>query len=264
VRFKGGGNLGKFCGPILALLTLVSAVRSACAQLTATVLYPLTPPAGLLEAYPNIECDDTGQFVATVSKYGVFWAGNSSPVELNPSAGYSTTAEAVAGTQQVGQVNVEAALWTGSAATYTNLNPSGYFLSNALDTNGSQQVGYASTFAQYNLGIENAFLWKGSAASAVNLDPSGIQGSAALGTDGAQQVGYAYTGEYLNAFLWSGTAISYVNLHPSTFVASVADAVSNGQQVGYGSPPGTNLDLSLDASNVTPFFGMAPLPLLST
>ncbi|MGA2443543.1 MAG: hypothetical protein ABSH08_21530, partial [Tepidisphaeraceae bacterium] len=196
--------------PLLAAVTFAAAPLARGQAYVGTVLYPLTPPAGLSLGYTNIECDDTGQVVATIgfNYYAVFWPGTSSGVELNPGSSLAQ-AEAVQGNEQVGEYSSKAYLWKGSAASGVNLNPSGFYGSCALGTDGSQQVGYASP-SNFDPSLHWAFLWNGTAASAVDLNPSGISASEALGTDGAQQVGYAHTGEYLNALLWSGTANSYV------------------------------------------------------
>jgi hypothetical protein len=235
--------------PLIASVTFAAAPLAKGQAYVGTVLYPLTPPAGISQDYSNIDCDNTGQAVATVD-FGaaIFWPGTSSAVELNPGPS-GATADAVQGNQEVGQYGLDAYLWTGSATSGVSLNPKGYAGSQALGTDGSQQVGYASTKPLYGNYAPSAFLWNGTAASAVDLNPSGISASEALGTDGAQQVGYAVPGEYLNACLWSGTAKSYLNLNPSGYLASIADGVNDGQQVGYASPPGTPPQLSLDFSD---------------
>jgi hypothetical protein len=139
----------------------------------------------------------------------------------------------VSGGTQVGVAFGEAALWSGTAASFVNLDPSGYTGGRAEGVSGAYQVG------QVGNGTNGfAALWNGTAASFVNLDPSGgTLNSVAFGVSGGTQVG-----EWLNASesnfyaaVWNGTAASFVDLDPSggtSNVNSAAYGASGATQVG--------------------------------
>lgn len=132
--------------------------------------------------------------------------------------------------QQVGQVSSThstAALWSGSAESFTDFGPAGAATSTAFACWGSQQVGSA-TFGS----AAHASLWTGSPGSLVDLNPAGASSSVAYGVSGGQQVGVAFV-PGAHASLWSGTAASWADLHPAGMDLSEALAAYGGQQVGF-------------------------------
>jgi hypothetical protein len=97
----------------------------------------------------------------------LLWSGSAnSVVNLGGGAAFGISPS---GNQQVGYSSADnqnhAFLWTGSAASASDLNPAGFVYSYANATNGVVQAGYGGAVA----GDTNALLWFGTAASAVNL-----------------------------------------------------------------------------------------------
>jgi hypothetical protein len=116
---------------------------------------------------------------------------------------------AIGGTHQAGEVWIGghcAALWSGTASSFTNLNPAGCGASTIYAIAGEQQVGYVLK------GNYRAALWAGTAASVVDLNPEGASSSTAYAAFGTQQAGVATISGKLGAALWSGTATSFVDL----------------------------------------------------
>jgi hypothetical protein len=183
--------------------------------------------------------------------HALFWPGAgvatsaSSAVDLNPAGYDGSSAQAVAGDEQVGSAygvntseNPHAMLWTGTAASAVDLNPSGYDESYANATDGVSQVGVAIGTTATS-GNEHAALWSGTSGTFVDLNPAGFSNSYANGVSGKQQVGTAFGGTdtNLHAMLWNGTAGSAVNLSPTSLsyiTDSEAYGTNGSQQVGYG------------------------------
>jgi hypothetical protein len=142
-------------------------------------------------------------------------------------------ASATDGLHQVGSTyeasngDSHAALWSGTAASHTDLHPGGFSKSDAIGVFGGEQVGYVDS---------HAALWRGSASSHIDLHPVGYFGSYAFSTDSIQQVGMTVNSGAggRRAALWSGTSQSFIDLHPSGFSSSEARGVGGGQQVGLG------------------------------
>lgn len=129
--------------------------------------------------------------------------------------------------------DAKAAVWFGSADSWTNLHPESARWSRVHAVHAGQQAG----IAEIN-GNLHASLWTGSADSWVDLNPEGVSLSQAGGVGDGQQVGYSIV--YVNgigsgrASLWSGTAESWVNLHPIGVAgSSFALGVRGGKQVGH-------------------------------
>jgi hypothetical protein len=159
-------------------------------------------------------------------------------VDLHPVGPANSSAFAVDAGQQVGSTDAggpNAALWTGSAASWVNLNPPptlGYNHSSvAYGVGEGQQVGYVVAVG----GVISAALWTGSAATWVNLHPPGTYNSTAFGAGGGQQVGLVrpVAGGVLVASVWTGSAATWVNLHPAGAFSSLAADAAGGQQVGH-------------------------------
>src|SRR5688572_22739513 len=111
-----------------------------------------------------------------------------SVIDLHPSGWDRSESFGVHSAQQVGFTrqldNVQAAIWTGSAASHVNVHPTGYDRSELMRTDGLQQVGYA------RLGNRNhAGVWSGSSASFVDLHPAGATSSDAFDVSEGKQVG---------------------------------------------------------------------------
>lgn len=165
-----------------------------------------------------------------------------SVVDLNPVDASSSCAYGIWNGQIVGSAHMttsnkpygsdHACLWTGTAASWTDLDPTGtgYSPSRACGLAGSQQVGYRYADNQPHAGY-----WNGSASSWVDLNP-GSASSKAYGAAGGQVVG-----EVNNcAALWSGTS-QWINLDPGWASVypygngpdSQALAIADSQEVGY-------------------------------
>lgn len=192
-------------------------------------------------------------------RHALLWSGGAaSYVDLHPSGSWTDSlARAVAGGQQVGNVNIyfqgnesspqsveHAALWRGTAASVVDVHPNGIGCqrSYANDTDGVQQVGYGYFPTPSNKTPYRALLWSGTASSAVVLHPPGFTHSFAEGVGGGQQVGYAFNTDgdgYGRALLWRGTAASVVSLHPSNYLSTTAYATNGTTQVGSGGGPNT-------------------------
>jgi hypothetical protein len=186
------------------------------------------------------------------SRHALLWSGDANGyVDLNPGDIWNdSVALAIAGTQQVGNVNLlypgnesppysvyHAALWNGTPDSWIDLHPSlpGIDRSFAKDTDGVQQVGYGT------FGGDHALVWSGSADSAVDLHPPVFTHSYAEGVHSGEQVGYAFDNNdpdgHSHALLWHGSAASVVDLHPQGWYADAAYATNGVNQVGFGGTP---------------------------
>jgi hypothetical protein len=201
----------------------------------------------------------SGSGAATAyARHALLWNGSAnSYTDLHPAGNWNDSiARAIAGTQQVGNINLyiqgqesspiiieHAALWAGTAASVVDLHPplSGCERSYGNDTDGSHQVGQCYFNTPNTTAPYRALLWSGTAASAVVLHPAGYTHSFAEGVSGNEQVGYAFNslqGDGLSrALLWHGSAGSVVNLHPAGYDSSSANATNGATQVGSGSAP---------------------------
>lgn len=169
------------------------------------------------------------------------WSGSAASFsDLHPAGSVYSTATGISGDQQVGHAvfqrqtgpdefehDVYAALWTGTAGSFTNLNPAGSTFSLAEDVSDGQQVGEAHIGGQCH-----AALWSGTATSFVDLNPAGSTESHAAAVSNGQQVGWAFIGGRYHAGLWTGTAASWIDLSPAGSSYSEAVGVSNGRQIG--------------------------------
>lgn len=161
------------------------------------------------------------------------WAGIVTYVDLTGATAGGRVWD-VTTVQQVGEANISnqahAALWSGRAASFTDLTPAFAFSAILNGTSGNQQVGVVW---QLNT-MPHAGLWSGSAGSFVDIHPAGAYASEAHATSGSRQVGGTYVGPTtLHASLWSGSAASFVDLHPASAYYSIAVAISGNQQGGY-------------------------------
>jgi hypothetical protein len=161
-------------------------------------------------------------------------------ISLHPPGAFSSRAQAVHAGLQGGFVALvsgesHASLWSGSAASWTDLHPASALTSQIEGMGPGQQVGFA------DFGAEHAGLWSGSAGSFTDLHPAAIGGtpttrSRALACDGDSQVGYALLqgGSNLSRpLLWKGSAASVQDLLPTGFTTGEASAVFEGRQAGY-------------------------------
>ena len=189
------------------------------------------------------------------ARHAWLWNGEANGSDdLHPAGIWNDSiARAVAGSQQVGNVNytdagdpptiiVHAALWNGSAASAVDLHPplADCDRSYGENTDGVHQVGYCYSATSDN--PYRALLWEGSAESAVVLHPPDFTHSFAEGVAGDEQVGHAFNtleGDgFPRALLWHGSAESVISLHPDGFLTSSAYATNGTQQVGFGETSG--------------------------
>jgi hypothetical protein len=123
-----------------------------------------------------------------------------------------------------------AALWSGSASSWTDLTPDGYPC-NALGVGDGQQVGWAKIG-----GWQRAALWTSSPTSWVDLHPDaagfGVPMSQSNDASDGRQVGWVRVNGVSHASLWSGTAASWIDLHPTFATASQAMSIDASWQVG--------------------------------
>ena len=153
---------------------------------------------------------------------------------LHPSGAAFSYCTGVSNGKQVGIFGTSgyahACMWSGNAASCTDLNPLNSQYSHAYCISSGVQGG--SRIVED--GSEHAGLWYGSAGSWVDLHPAGAGWSCISSTDGKQQVGGCalQPRQYFStACLWTGSAGSWVNLCPTA--DSWASYVANGQQVGH-------------------------------
>lgn len=128
--------------------------------------------------------------------------------------------------------NQHAALWTGSAATFTDLNPLGYYRSQSHGIDGDMQAGWAANLVDFH---DNAMIWRGSHDAFTNLHPIHLPeyvDSYCLAAGGGIQAGYAYSGA-THASMWAGSSETFVDLHPPGAVLSQALATTGALQGGY-------------------------------
>ncbi|MCE9557657.1 MAG: dockerin type I repeat-containing protein [Armatimonadetes bacterium] len=169
--------------------------------------------------------------IATTAQVCAQWTAT----VLHPASTVYSEGWGVHGMTQGGLVVIgsttQAALWAGSASSYTNVHPAGAVESNIYGVgSGNQQVGTATYGSR-----PQATLWNGPTGSVVNLDNFlfGSAGTFGHSVNDGQQVGYVQmnAGGTLAA-LWLGTAGSFVDLNPVGVDGSYANGVANGFQVG--------------------------------
>lgn len=155
-------------------------------------------------------------------------------IDLGPVGASDARALGASDGQQVGWSGAgqHAILWTGSAASATDLTPPGYASSYATGVWGGRQVG--SGVLPGPSAVVRALLWFGTPESAVDLTPSGYFNSNATAIDGNQEVGEALDikTDFPHALVWTGTAASAVDLHPAGFDTSWAYGTDGIHQVG--------------------------------
>lgn len=187
--------------------------------------------------------------------YPLAWPGNGAPVVLLPQFYVEGWAYGAGGQLIVGTLITNnggyfgyrhAALWQGSAHTFTDLNPSGTCGScqpgsNAYGTNGGYIAGSSGS-------PEHAMLWKtGQLKTPVDLNPTGFAYSEAYAVNGTMQAGYAYSNatNSAHAIAWQGTAASAVDLTPSTLSSAYAYGLGYKSEVGCGTPVGMTVTHAL-------------------
>jgi len=166
-----------------------------------------------------------GWFQGQTGSKGVLWHG--------ANTGWTSLADGgvvlgIWGGVQVGDVNGQASLWTGTAQSRVNLYP--LEAATALAVRGDMQAGTAI------VGNNHAALWRGTAASFVDLHPAGAWESIARATDGVLQGGFARW-DLRHATIWSGTPQSVVDLHPAGAGESEVWGMAPGIQVGWATFP---------------------------
>jgi hypothetical protein len=239
----------------IALLGWMVAPVAGAGSYTATVLFPLSVPAGMSSASPSGEPETSagGQVVGSSyngSDHAMVWATGGTTTDLSanlPTGLVKSYAVATDGNQQAGYgegttgaLSDQALWWSGSSGSVVDLNPTlipGITASELFGLSANQQVGYGvGTGTGEN---NHAMVWSGSAGSAVDLNPTnlGITASIAYATDGTQQVGQGNggsTGNNVHAILWNNSAGSAIDLNPTTpgIVSSIAYGIDGNQQVG--------------------------------
>jgi hypothetical protein len=159
--------------------------------------------------------------------HALLWSGAQHQVtDLHPSGFTASSANGVAGDQQVGVGATDdqwhALLWEGSADSMIDLGGGSSFLTAANAIDGNRQGGMFNG---------HAALWSGSAGSMIDLNPNGYERSEVLAMSKGRQVGYA--GD--RAMVWSGSAASATALNPGAFEQTRATGVAGSLIVGFGS-----------------------------
>lgn len=247
---------------------LLSVLLAACSTAGALAQYKvidLTPPATDSEVIAGLDAFAVGgqnrggvqvgfgtnaSGSADVFWHAVMWQGtNPSMIQLWDPLNFSQ-AEGTDGFQEVGFTGnsiINAALWSGSAASYVNLNPLGFQESEALGVSSGVQAGWGFTNpisfgddSRFTIiqGGRHALAWSGTAASAVDLNPVGFDASSANGIENGLEVGGAVRSSdgVTRALQWNGAPNSYVDISPVTEWANnptVASRIHKGQTVGY-------------------------------
>ena len=196
---------------------------------------------------------------------------------LAPAGSVESNAYAADGAMQGGSVTMSrsyrAAMWSGSAASWTNMYPYlngesvifgidrgeqvGFFQSGSfpfathwdgtpetmrtLGSNGARQNEATAVRDGMQVGHGarpssefHAGYWRGTSMSWVDLHPAGPSGSFAYATDGIRQGGSTYDNLSLErACIWQGTPESWVDLHPAGAVTSVVRAMTSTTEVGF-------------------------------
>ncbi len=189
----------------------------------------LQPPEA---SYSRASATNGTQQVGEVDGRAALWSGTAeSLINLQSPWAWSSAANAIDGTHQSGFVTFPesngyrwAALWNGTAASWTSLHPVApplaewFFNGQAPDAYegsvvtaaaGGRQGGYA-LISHYPNELYVAGLWSGTAESWTPLDNPGSQ---VLGMSEENQVGfYQRAGTF--ACMWRGTPNSRIILHP--------------------------------------------------
>jgi hypothetical protein len=149
---------------------------------------------------------------------------------LHPAGGFTSSCDRVQDGVQVGEVDYgsapQAALWTGTVASYTDLHPAGALYSRVYGIAGTRQVGYS-----YPGNVAHAALWTGSSSSYVDLNPNGSTESTAFDIAGNTIAGQANVGTLMQACIWDASTLAWTSLQP----------------VGISSPPTWSVCRSCDA-----------------
>jgi hypothetical protein len=184
----------------------------------------------------------SGQSVGDESGKARFWpTPGARPVSLRPAGSVGSFANAINLGREVGAAFVRAGgplrehafVWTGTAASATDLNAPGFDVSEATGIGGNEVSGWARGPA--TLTHSHAILWDLRAGTVTDLHPAGIFfDSVATATFAGQQVGFANRSFIkIHAFLWQGTAASAVDLNPlGTGDNSRINGTDGVQQVG--------------------------------
>jgi hypothetical protein len=170
------------------------------------------------------------------ANHAILWTSRG-VVDLQPTGFHFSQGHATDGVQQVGigsvgQEEVHALLWSGTAESVVDLHPAGYSYSWAAGVSRGQQVGHGKVGT-----VTHALLWTGSAQSVVDLHPGGFCETSAFAVAAGWQVGGGTTADgSRHALLWNGTADSVVDLHaflPAGFRSSGARGIdASGNVVG--------------------------------
>ena len=181
----------------------VSSVSSAATQYNLVMLDTHGIGTGIADGISN------GVAGGAVGNDAGIWLTPNHFTDLAPDGYRSSGVFGVSGDQRVGvaydqQNQQHAMLWTGTAASATNLSPTPTTVCFATATDGSQQVGVIAG--------PTAALWTGTAASYVSLNPTNFLESTATGVANGTQVGY---GRFIGgevALAWHGSANNFTML----------------------------------------------------
>ncbi|MFH0802032.1 MAG: hypothetical protein V2A78_06555 [bacterium] len=182
------------------------------------------PQAGFSTIYGLSGNWASGAIQTQERSYARLWNLNEDTLlDLSPEGTANSGAWAIYGATdsdpgvQVGKVDIGAALWHGTAASYVNLHPDTLAAeSDAWAVYGNMQGGYGVAISD---GKEHAMLWSGSANTAIDIHPVSVPGvtrSYVQNMADGIQVGFIELNEdshQIHAFLWRGSAADYLDLN---------------------------------------------------
>jgi hypothetical protein len=198
---------------------------------------------GAPDGFGEVRAFGDGRQGGTRNSHATLWMGTpQSGTDLHPALVGATASRliAIGGGVQGGSVTVNdhdrAAIWAGSALSYTDITPVGA-LGGQVNACIPGRQGGTATFGD----VFHAGLWQGSSSSFVDLNPPGDWGSTLAGMTESEQVGLSSMfGMPSHATIWHGSWQSRIDLHPGGGASGVSGllATSGQAQVGFSSVPG--------------------------
>lgn len=178
--------------------------------------------------------------------HALLWNGSATNFfDLNPPNYLFSFAFAGDSVHQVGygedmQFNLNALVWSGSAASAVSIHPSSgaFFDSRAISLNGNRAGGYGTSTNGYS----HAIIWTAlNPGSGVDVNPAEFFDSQITAINPYAAVGYGRTHADItgstHALLWNADGSGYIDLStylPARYTASEADGIDiNGNVVGF-------------------------------
>ncbi|MBX3376421.1 MAG: hypothetical protein KF678_05395 [Phycisphaeraceae bacterium] len=227
---------------VAAWLCVASALASSDATAQFTAIRLSETPSFALSVRDGVI---GGVFTDGAIQPAIWPSAGQPPIGLGFNPEWAGRVSALTHDRQFGAWGGQAAMWSGTPESYTNLNPPGAETSEILAASSTRQGGWTDYPGQER----KATIWSGTASSAVLLHPAGAVTSSVEAMTEMRQGGYvAFPGQpgqgsITHAVLWNGTPESLVDLHPAGHSISGIAGMFGDQQVGAvqastpGSPP---------------------------